>query len=392
MARAYTSCAGDRSLLGAIFGTGTNGAYVEKLSKVKKLKETLDESSGEMIINCEWGSFDNPLKVLPNTQWDVDINKASVNKDYHMFEKRVSGVYLGELLRRVMLDLIQDKDTPLFAKSKIPDDSVLFQTYGIDTSFLSAVEADDSVELNAIANHLVQTLGIDNPTFEDCEAIQILCKCIGLRSARLAAVAISSVIIQSGRLEEHTAIDIGVDGSLVELYPHYEEMIRMAMHEIPEVGVEGEQKITIGIAKDGSGIGAALGALIATKGRNVYDRNLLSKHKSLRIAAAAPDRSSKMTNVAVVEEKLQEFCSRLEALESAMGTLEANVRFLRSQPESTPRQTQHLNNDWVNISAYMIAMRLHLSAMKAQETVLDQKFAGQFVRMENTYVTLRRRT
>lgn len=267
MARAYTSRAGDKSLLGAIFGTGTNGAYVEKMSNIKKLAETSDQSTGDMIINCEWGSFDNPLKVLPTTKWDIALNEDTHNKNYHMFEKRVSGMFLGEIVRRVMLDMTKDKEAPLFSDSVIPEDSILYKIWGIDTSFLSVVEADDSVDLKAIANHLIQTLGIDAPTFQDCEAVQILCKSVGLRSARLAAVAISSIIIWSGRLKEHTAIDVGVDGSLVEFYPHYEEMIRETMHEIPEVGLEGEQKITIGIAKDGSGVGAALGAVVATRAR-----------------------------------------------------------------------------------------------------------------------------
>ncbi|KAI5280440.1 glucokinase [Ascosphaera aggregata] len=267
MARAYTSRAGDKSLIGAIFGTGTNGCYVEKISKIKKLEETSSKSTGEMIINCEWGSFDNPLKVLPNTKWDISLNNDTVNKDFHMFEKRVSGMYLGEILRRVMLEMTQDEENPLFSDSVIPDDSIMYKIWGIDTSFLSMCESDDSVELNGIANNLIHTLGIDSPTFEDCEAVQILSRAIGLRSARLAAVAISSVIIWSGRLKENTAIDVGVDGSLVEFYPHYEEMIRVTMHEIPEIGEKGEKKITIGVAKDGSGVGAALGALVATKKR-----------------------------------------------------------------------------------------------------------------------------
>src|SRR6201996_8858310 len=72
MARSYTSPGKTGTLIGAIFGTGTNGAYVERLNRVKKMKE-IDEASGGaanynsstglMVINTEWGSFDNALKV-----------------------------------------------------------------------------------------------------------------------------------------------------------------------------------------------------------------------------------------------------------------------------------------------------------------------------------------
>jgi hexokinase len=71
MARSYTSPGKTGTLLGAIFGTGTNGAYVEKLDKVSKLTQDkdageFDKSTGEMIVNTEWGSFDNSLRTLPN--------------------------------------------------------------------------------------------------------------------------------------------------------------------------------------------------------------------------------------------------------------------------------------------------------------------------------------
>ena len=60
-------------------------------------------------------------------------------------------------------------------------------------------------------------------------------------------------------------VDIGVDGSLVEFYPNFEEYIREALREIPQIGPLGEKRIRIGIAKDGSGVGAALIALVADK-------------------------------------------------------------------------------------------------------------------------------
>ena len=52
---------------------------------------------------------------------------------------------------------------------------------------------------------------------------------------------------------------------MVEFYPNFEEYIREALREVPEIGVWGEKRIRIGIAKDGSGVGAALIALVADK-------------------------------------------------------------------------------------------------------------------------------
>jgi hexokinase len=41
--------------------------------------------------------------------------------------------------------------------------------------------------------------------------------------------------------------------------------MREAMRAVPEIGAAGERRIRIGIAKDGSGVGAALIALVAAK-------------------------------------------------------------------------------------------------------------------------------
>jgi hexokinase len=286
MARSYTSPGKTKTLIGAIFGTGTNGAYVESLDKVKKMKSideaeggqaNYDKSTGLMIINTEWGSFDNPLKVLPNTQYDVDLDRESVNPGIQMFEKRVSGMFLGEILRRALLGLYEhpDQGVALFKDSSSHDNdirstttvdpsSALFKQWGIDTSFLSIVEEDQSDHLRITKQTLEKELGIGAASTEDCVAVKMLVHAIGKRAARLSAVALGAVVISSNKLKEEELVDIGVDGSLVEYYPGFEEYIREAFREIEGIG-EDEKRIRIGLAKDGSGLGAALIALVANK-------------------------------------------------------------------------------------------------------------------------------
>ncbi len=374
MARAYTSPGRGRALLGGIFGTGTNGAYVERLENITKLTNkadndamVYDRSTGEMVVNIEWGSFDNHLSVLPNTPFDEGLDHDSVNPGIQMFEKRVSGMFLGEILRRALLTLVKDGEAQLFSDqdsssndirstTSIAADSALYRQWGIDTSFLSIVQEDHSVGLKVVRQSLEKYLGVSAASFEDAQAVKEIVAAVGRRSARLSAVAIGSVVIKSGRLQtsspsersgasqaahapsagqgkppsagnvaeqmragdvagaskavaeklqasaaplldqtpvvspdklgaagdadasENTKqsddvgvddddiVDIGVDGSLVEFYPGFEEYIREALREIPEIGPAGEKRIRIGIAKDGSGVGAALIALVADGG------------------------------------------------------------------------------------------------------------------------------
>ena len=287
MARSYTSPGKTGTLLGAIFGTGTNGAYVEKLSKITKLKimkdvGDYDQSTGDMIVNTEWGSFDNQMSVLPNTPYDQALDAESVNPGIQMFEKRVSGMFLGEILRRAMLALTKDPKCQLFkdetsgsnnihSTTNIDPMSNLYKKWGVDTSFLSTVEADNTNSLLLTRQALARDLGIDAASTEDAEAVKVLVHAIGARAARLSAVAIGAIIIATGHNKpngkggEEDVVDIGVDGSLVEFYPGFEDEIRSALREVNEIDEAGEKRIRIGIAKDGSGVGAALIALVATK-------------------------------------------------------------------------------------------------------------------------------
>ncbi|KAG9185347.1 hexokinase [Alternaria panax] len=305
MARSYTSPGKTGTLLGAIFGTGTNGAYVEKLEKVTKLTKDknggdYDKSTGEMIVNTEWGSFDNSLRTLPNSPYDVQLDKDSVNPGIQMFEKRVSGMFLGELLRLALLKLIKDPAVPLFtddnsssndvhSTTQIHDSSPIWKQWGLDTSFLSVCAGDNSPGFRMLRQTLDKDYDISAVSAEDAEAVREIAGAIGRRAARLAAVAIAGTIINTGRLNKSSGsatteqksgiepargdvdategdeIDIGVDGSLVEFYPNFEEYIREALRAIPEVGAKGEKRVRIGIAKDGSGVGAALIALVAGK-------------------------------------------------------------------------------------------------------------------------------
>lgn len=286
MARSYTSPGKTGTLLGAIFGTGTNGAYVEKLSNVTKLESLkgsdYDKSTGEMIVNTEWGSFDNQMSVLPNTPYDEALDQESVNPGIQMFEKRVSGMFLGEILRHAILALIKDPKAELFSDdhsgknelhstTSIAEDSALYKQWGLDTSFLSIVAADSTSDLRVVRQTLSKDLSVDAASAEDAEAVKLLVNAIGKRSARLSAVAMAAIVIATGNHLSHGGsvsddiVDMGVDGSLVEFYPGFEDYIREAFRSIPELALEGEKRIRIGIAKDGSGVGAALIALVAAQ-------------------------------------------------------------------------------------------------------------------------------
>jgi hexokinase len=74
LSRSYQS---GPALIGAIFGTGTNGAYIDKTRTVKKLGESMiteAEKGGEhagqfMVVNTEWGAMDNRVCLGAAVLW-----------------------------------------------------------------------------------------------------------------------------------------------------------------------------------------------------------------------------------------------------------------------------------------------------------------------------------
>ncbi|PFH59403.1 hypothetical protein XA68_12433 [Ophiocordyceps unilateralis] len=279
MARSYTSSGKHRSILGGIFGTGTNGAYIEKTSNIKKrIEGEYDTLTGEMVVNTEWGSFDNQLNVLPSTTWDTTLDAQSVNPGFQMFEKRVSGMFLGEIVRLATLDMMKKEATSLFkdlnssfndwgTTTNISPQSGMLMPWGLDSAIMSVAASDNSPELSTLRQELENVLQVYNPSLEDAQAFKAVCGAVARRAARLSAVAIGAVALKSGKIDDpdEEVIDVGVDGSLVEHYPFFRDMIYEALLAIDGIGPDGVKKIRIGIAKDGSGVGAALIALVAQR-------------------------------------------------------------------------------------------------------------------------------
>ena len=305
MARSYAAPGKTSTLIGAIFGTGTNGAYVEKITNLQKPGDgQYDKSTGEMVINSEWGSFDNQLNVLPNTPYDKKLDEDSVNPGIQIFEKRVSGMFLGEITRLAVLDLYEKPSLSLFkdvssstnngkAATRVGEGSGLFQQWGLDSSLMSIAAADTTPELSTLRKELESQLQIRSATVEEARAFKDISYAVGRRSARLSAVALGSIVMQSGRLKETKGepVDIGADGSLVEHYPSFRDMIYEAFNKIDGIGAEGTERIRIGIAKDGSGVGAALIALVAAnmEKRGTLDELAALKNKATqKLAGAIP--------------------------------------------------------------------------------------------------------
>lgn len=246
--------------MGVIFGTGCNAAYFEKIKNIPKLEGLLSDEvdpEGYMAINCEWGAFDNEHYILPYTTWDNIIDETSPRPGQQAFEKLIAGVYLGEILRLVLVDL--HNDGFLFEGKSI---KLLEKSYFLDASFLSMIEEDPWENLSETESLFINKLDIMT-TESERKLIRKLAELIGTRSARLSACGVAAIAKKAGYTQCHA----GADGSVFNKYPHFKSRGAQALREIFDWKYDDPKDYPIKIvpAEDGSGVGAALIAALTDK-------------------------------------------------------------------------------------------------------------------------------
>ncbi|CAI5755860.1 unnamed protein product [Candida verbasci] len=247
------------TIVGAIFGTGTNGAYFETLENIPKLKNPPPGAKG-MVINTEWGSFDNTLKILPRTKYDEIVDSETANKGYHLFEKRISGMFLGEILRVILIDLFKQDliFTDLYKARGGSLPHRLAQPWQLDSEVLSYLQIDDSTDLKMSELILQNTLRLPT-TRDERVVIQRLTQAISNRAAKLSAIPLATIAkrVKDQYKDDDKDFEFGCDGSVVEFYPGFRQAILDSVNVIdPLKGTN--KKIHIRISKDGSSVGVAV--------------------------------------------------------------------------------------------------------------------------------------
>ncbi|PYN12928.1 MAG: hypothetical protein DME06_08055, partial [Candidatus Rokuibacteriota bacterium] len=211
--------------VGLILGTGTNQAA---------------DLPGFGIRNLESGDFN--LVSPQQTPYDLALDREVTDPapGAQLFEKMVSGQYLGEIVRRVVGDLAAS--TSLFQWSAVP----AFATpFGFSSVNLSRIEADAS----------------SRPERQTLRAVSRL---VVARSARLVATTLVGTLrqIDPALARPHT---IAVDGSLWGGYPGYAGLVRAAFEEL--VGPETAARIRPEFVRDSTAAGAAVIAAVAGRER-----------------------------------------------------------------------------------------------------------------------------
>jgi len=245
--------------IGLILGTGSNACYIERLEAVKTWTGQIDEPK-QMIINMEWGAFgDNGCIDFIRTEYDSEVDKMSLNAGHQVYEKMMSGMYMGEMVRLVILDLWQ-KDLLFVGHRDHSWNSdyrqALYTKGSFYTKYVSEIETDSGVTFKHTKNVLEQ-LGLDKPTYDDCAIVQYICKLVSRRAAQLAAAGLGVLL---NRINEPT-VTIAVDGSLYRFHPKFKKNMEKTMQLLVHPHIQYKTVLSM----DGSGKGASLVAAVASK-------------------------------------------------------------------------------------------------------------------------------
>uniref|UniRef100_A0A674HE63 hexokinase n=1 Tax=Taeniopygia guttata TaxID=59729 RepID=A0A674HE63_TAEGU len=241
--------------IGLIAGTGTNVCYMEDMKNI----EIVEGNEGKMCINTEWGAFgDNGCIDYIRTKYDREVDEGSLNPGKQRYEKMTSGMYLGEIVRQILIDLTKQG---LLFRGHISES---LRKKGIfETKFLSQIERD-RLALPQV-RHVLRQLGLDS-TCEDSIIVKEVCAAVSTRAARLCGAGLAAVVEKKRENQgvERLQITVGADGTLYKLHPHFSRILQETVKELAP-----QCDVSFMLSEDGSGKGAALITAVAKRLHNV---------------------------------------------------------------------------------------------------------------------------
>ncbi|KAM5299995.1 hexokinase-3 isoform 2-T2 [Ctenodactylus gundi] len=237
--------------MGLIVGTGTNACYMEELQNVAGVAG----DTGHMCINMEWGAFgDDDSLCMLSTCFDARVDEASINPGKQRFEKMISGMYLGEIVRHILLHL-----TSLGVLFRGQQTQRLQIRDIFKTKFLSEIESD-SLALRQV-RAILEDLGLPL-TSDDALMVLEVCQAVSQRAAQLCGAGVAAVVekIRENRGLEKLTVSVGVDGTLYKVHPRFSSLVAATVRELAPQCV-----VTFLQSEDGSGKGAALVTAVACR-------------------------------------------------------------------------------------------------------------------------------
>lgn len=238
--------------IGLIVGTGSNACYVETVENCDLFEGPKDSKKTHVLINTEWGAFgDNGALDFVRTEYDREIDHFSINPGRQTQEKMISGMYMGELAR---LAIVKFTRAGLLFGGVGSD--ILFKRGQFFTKYVSEIESDKPGTY-MYCRDVLDELGLEHATDEDCANVRYICECVSSRAAHLVSAGIAALI---NKMDEKS-VTVGVDGSVYRFHPKFHDLMKAKIRQF----VKSDISFDLMLSEDGSGRGAALVAAVACR-------------------------------------------------------------------------------------------------------------------------------
>lgn len=232
-----------RSAVGLILGTGCNASYFEKVERIKKW-EGQHAGIEEVIIDIEWGAFgDNGVLDFMKTKYDEIVDQGSLLVNSFTFEKLLAGRYIGEIVKQILLTLME-KEVLLPGATLKPADWTF-----------TAADVSNTLEESDMEKILLnlKSKGFTSANLEDAEIVHYVCTVVSVRGSLLVSICLASLLRRMNKED----VTISVDGSLFKHHPKYKKYMELFITELAP-----NNKFQLILAEDGSGKGAGLVAAV----------------------------------------------------------------------------------------------------------------------------------
>ncbi|KAJ1913523.1 hypothetical protein H4219_005180 [Mycoemilia scoparia] len=188
-----------------VLNSGINVAYFAPQSD-----DETNSKDGRAMVNTEVGNFGNDSHVLPCTRWDQSLLRESARPNERHLEKLIGGQYLGELVRIVLLDSI---DQGLLPSIKSP----IFELdipYNFHTDYMGEIINDESSGLYTIRSMFKNTFQVLDLSTADALVVKSICQLVTVRAAKLSGCVMAFASLQayiSANTSSKTNNDVGAE-------------------------------------------------------------------------------------------------------------------------------------------------------------------------------------
>ncbi|KAK5698060.1 N-acetylglucosamine kinase 1 [Elasticomyces elasticus] len=210
-----------------------------------------------VLVNTEISMFGR--HVFPRTRWDDELNSKHVLPDFQPLEYMITGRYLGEIARLILVEAIT---TAGLFSGEMPEK--LCEPYALDTRILAGFQTDTSRTMSKASAAFLDAHALPSqPRLSELHFIREIAQLISRRAATYLATALHALWAFRMEAEElqpckTSHITVACDGTIIEKYPEFRAACQRQLDELCILSGASKGAVSLAMAPESSLFGAAV--------------------------------------------------------------------------------------------------------------------------------------